>query len=142
MKFLGALKLRKFPYWYLIVIPALLYGLGIASNQAVLISNHEKFPVMMNAVMIAKDCDSSDYKPEELEPIPEVACIKGGEMIDLKHSIMGPNSHLKVLSDIFLVGGRSLSIGDMLLDLGEWLFRFSSVLWLALTVRKLASLVN
>jgi len=127
--------LRKFPYWYLIAIPVLLYCLGAASNQAVFVANHGKFPVAMNATWMSDKCSiDEDENPDH---IPASSCKKGGEMIDARHSVMGPNSHLKVLSDIFNFGSHIYSIGDGLLQLGEWLLTFCPFMWVALTIRKL-----
>jgi hypothetical protein len=127
--------LRRFPYWYLLVIPVLLFGLGIASNQAVLVANHGKFPVAMNAAWMDKMCTL----PEDVDPadVPASSCANGGEMIDMTHSVMGPNSHLKMLSDIFPLGHAIYSVGDGLLSLGDWLLSFTPIMWLALTIRKL-----
>ncbi len=126
--------LRKFPYWYLILIPVLLFGLGVASNQAVLVANHGKFPVMLNAAWSERMCSvPADVDPSD---IPASSCMKGGEMIDKTHSVMGPNSHLKFLADIFPIGSI-YSIGDGLIALGEWLLSFCPYMWLALVIRKL-----
>jgi len=129
--------LRRFPYWYLIAVPILLICLGIGSNQAVLVANHGKFPVMANAAWVDMYCSAKDADPEELASTPPSSCVNGGEMLDETHSIMGPNSHLKVLADIFPLGHAIYSIGDGLLYLGFWLFSFSPYMWLALTIRKL-----
>jgi hypothetical protein len=131
--------LRKFPYWYLIAVPALLFGLGVVSNQSVLVANHGKFPVMLSQGMYYKYCTPQS---EEDEDAPSISCIKGGEMIDETHSVMGPNSHLKVLSDIIPIGSTIYSIGDGLLELGSWLLSYTLIAWLFLTIRKLATLVN
>lgn len=128
--------LRKFPYWYLIVVPVLLFCLGVLSNQAVLVANHGKFPVMMNPAWTEAKCSLKNVDPDLIPLIPANHCSKGGEMIDRTHSIMGPNSHLKALADIFPLGAI-YSIGDGLLYLGEWLLSFSPFMWLALTLRKL-----
>jgi hypothetical protein len=139
--------LRKFPYWYLLVIPILLFGLGVASNQAVLVANHGKFPVMLNASWMSKMCTippAPDTDDEEtlaeykaaVAAIPASSCRKGGEMIDRTHSVMGPNSHLKALSDIFPLDGI-YSIGDGMIYLGEWLLEYTPLMWLALALRKL-----
>jgi len=98
--------LRRFPYWYLLVIPVLLICLGITSNQAVLVANHGKFPVMMNPAWVDKMCT---VPPEVANPksdsdfdwmfkvrsiatpkpyIPPSNCKAGGQMIDMTHSIM------------------------------------------------------
>ena len=131
--------LRKFPYWYLIAIPALLFSLGIVSNQAVLVANHGKFPVMLSEGMHYKYCHVA---PVELVEIPDISCAKGGQMLDETHSVMGPNSHLKALSDIIPIGSSIYSIGDGFITLGLWLLSFTPIAWLFLTMRKLASLIN
>lgn len=131
--------LRKFPYWYLIAIPVLLTSMGIASNQAVLVANHGKFPVMLNQTWkdhfcrLGPDEDASDYIP--------ASCKVGGEMLDDVHSVMGPNSHLKVLADIFPLGHDIFSIGDGFISLGLWLLSFTPIAWLFLTLKKLAALI-
>jgi hypothetical protein len=132
--------LRKFPYWYLIAVPALLFGLGVASNQAVFLANHGKFPVMLNEAGDERVCTTTSQ--EIFNTTPKSSCLHGGQMIDYRHSVMGPNSHLKVLSDIFPEQGYTYSIGDGLLALSGWLFHFTPIMWLILTIRKLAILVN
>jgi hypothetical protein len=134
--------LRKFAYWYLIVVPALILGLGIASNQLVLVANHGKFPVMMNEIQMEKFCSLADVDPADVPQIPAAACMKGGEMIDPVHSVMGPNSHLKALADIFPLGRNIYSVGDGLIYLGLWLLSFTPYMWLALTIRKVYALLN
>lgn len=146
--------LRRFPYWYLVAVPALLFGLGVLSNQAVLVANHGKFPVMLNPAWMSKMCSLPTIESEGIDPddketiaefnkliaqIPASSCRKGGEMIDKTHSVMGPSSHLKILSDIFPLGSI-YSIGDAGIHLGEWLLEFSPFMWLALTLRKMYAL--
>lgn len=127
--------LRRFPYWYLIAIPLLMFSMGVASNQLVLVANHGKFPVMINEVTQEEMCTADvDIDPDS---IPSNACDKGGQFLDGTHSIMGPNSHLKILSDIFPLGGAVFSIGDAFIFLGEWLLSFTPAMWLALTIRKM-----
>ncbi len=132
--------LRKFPYWWLIVLPLLLTGLGIASNQSVLIANHGKFPVMMSEGNMAKYCTADTA--DDVALAPAVSCLRGGQMIDEVHSVMGSNSHLKALSDIIPLGQAIYSVGDGLITLGFWLLSFTPIAWLFLTIRKLATLVN
>jgi len=135
-------KLRKFPYWYLIAIPVLSIFLGSASNQAVKVANHGKFPVMINQSFYSEFCViPPDADPELVATIPASSCYKGGDMLDKEHSIMGPNSHLKALADIFPLGDSIYSVGDGFINFGEWMLTFSPLAWLFLTVRKLYSLV-
>lgn len=142
--------LRKFPYWYLLAVPVLLIGLGAASNQAVLVANHGKFPVMLNDAQVSRFCEDDRDTEQKLikrdfsvldSSVPDVACIKGGQFLDPVHSIMGKNSNLKALADVFNLGDGLYSIGDFGIMLGEFFSTFTFYMWIALTVRKLATLV-
>ena len=86
-------------------------------------------------------CSSKHIAPMRLLQIPDASCVNDGQFIDETHSIMGPNSRLKPLADIFPVGDGTYSIGDGLLFLAEWMFVFAPFVWLALTIKKLASLI-
>lgn len=112
-------------YLYLIIVPVLLVILGFCSNQAVLISNHGKFPVMLNEAEWAQIYnDTGDPKTSQY--------VK-----DTKHSIMGKNSHLSALADIFDVGFGWASLGDGLYVVGWWLLPYALVAWFTLIFRKL-----
>jgi hypothetical protein len=128
--------LRRFPYWYLLVIPVLVYYLGAGCNQAVFLANAGKFPVRMNAAWMDMKCSTKGMDPDEIADIPPSSCKVGGEMIDDRHSVMGPNSNLKFLADIFNFRGI-YSVGDGLLMLGEWLMSFCPFMWMGLALRKL-----
>lgn len=132
--------LRKFPYWYLIVVPILLFCLGVASNQSVLVANHGKFPVMLSEGAYYQYCTA--HSEEDEATAPAISCIKGGQMIDPVHSVMGPNSHFKVLSDIIPLGSAIYSIGDGLIELGLFLLGYTPIMWLALVLRKIYTQVN
>jgi hypothetical protein len=100
--------LRKTLLW-LLLAPYAVWGLGLASNQAVLIANHDKFPVMVNAVKLAKIIDP------EFIPVT----VQTG-MIDDTHCIMmTAQTHLNFLADIFDLGHGIYSVGDFLLMAGE-----------------------
>jgi len=75
-------------------------GLGTASNQAVKIANHDKFPVLDNGYHYQVNDDG---------------------MMDDEHCVMTSETRLNALADIFDFEGKTLSIGDMLLNLGDWL---------------------
>jgi hypothetical protein len=153
--------LSKVPYWYLIAIPLLSIGLGAASNQAVLVANWDKFPVMLNNEQIAEKCQPP-APPENifqlLNPIVPIrklnhstslfearpahfdaqACAAGGDFFDGDdvHVIMHKQSKLKWLADVFNFGGDIYSIGDGGIELGSWLLSWTPIAWLALIVRK------
>jgi hypothetical protein len=149
------MKLPKIPYAELIYIPVFLILLGAASNQVVLIANHDKFPVMVNAKKLemftarpcAPDSDDMSLKYRGLFwrsqiTVKQVACVThkdlGSEgMIDDVHCVMSRSNHLKGLSDIFDLKDAIYSVGDGLLMLGEELLSFTSIMWLALVLRKL-----
>ena len=129
----------KFPYWYLLVIPILLYSLGVVSNQVVLIANHGKFPVLLNEAKLTKFCPS----PDEIDPkYRKIACASdgsGGKYIDLTHVVMDDTSRLKLLSDVIDLHSEIVSIGDVLIFLGDFLGGILPVMWLGLILRKLMS---
>jgi len=137
---------RKFPYLYLLAIPLLLILLGTASNQAVLIANHGKFPVMLNEAQYSHFCSAPEDEEMKFSvtdsSISPMSCTEGGQFIDDVHSVMGKNSHLKALSDIFNLKVAIYSIGDFLLMLGYWLLSFSWISYITLVVRRLATLIE
>jgi len=150
--------LSKIPYWYLIAIPLLITFLGIASNQAVLIANGDKFPVLYNNEKIHVSCQTPEAKPAPdflslilgpprarpsiLEPQPAPIdldpnlCQNGGKFLDDTHVIMSKDSHLKILSDIIDFHTATYSIGDGLLAFGEWMWEWAGISWLTLVIRK------
>lgn len=134
--------LRKFPYWQLLAIPVLLFGLGAGSNQIVLVANHGTFPVMVNKVDIVKMCHDASDVPPVLQGIACTTDGKGGEYLDPVHVIMTPESRLKPLADIFNLGDGIYSIGDFLLMLSFGMVPFAPIAWLVLTLRRLASLIS
>jgi hypothetical protein len=112
--------LRVTMLWVLLV-PHAVYFLGAASNQAVLIANHDKFPVMIT-------------------PEREAAETEGGMWPhDNAHCVMTPQTHLNFLADIFDMRVYTESIGDMMLEFGVWLNTFAPFVWAALVIRKLYS---
>lgn len=147
--------LKKLPYWYLIAIPLLATLLGAASNQAVLIANGDKFPVLYNNEKIHVSCQTPDANAEEnpldillgvpsktsiLKPQPALSdpdlCQNGGKFLDDTHVIMDKDSHLKILSDIIDMHEATYSVGDGLLEFGEWMWSWSVIAWLVLVIRK------
>jgi hypothetical protein len=143
--------LKKTPYWYLIAIPLLCTFIGAGSNQAVLIANGGKFPVLVNQEQIAQMCTpDTDDKDDSLAKIvqhlkhedskisaPDAnTCANGGEFLDAVHTIMQPTDHFKFLADVFNLRVAIFSIGDFLLMLGDWIWAWSSIAWVVLVLRK------
>lgn len=111
--------LRATSLWVLL-LPYAFTLVGAASNQVVLIANHDKFPVMLNASKEA-----------------EVVAADG--MIDDTHCLMTRQTHLNALADIFDLKDAIYSIGDFILMAGEWLSTFCFFVWLALAVKKITT---
>jgi hypothetical protein len=138
--------MRKIPYAWLLWVPLLLIFSGILSNQICLISNHDRFPVMVNARKMAGMVQpvkhtklpfafNTSITHQEIEAAPKDLGPDG--MLDTIHCLMVPGSHLKALADIFDFGISTMSIGDLLISLGEWLLTITPIMWLTLILRKL-----
>jgi hypothetical protein len=124
---------------YLLAIPLLTFMLGVASNQAVLIANHDKFPVLLNDRKLAKFVEAdakedSDFFARRTMP---ARVVNGAVMIDDVHCNMTKETHLNTLADIFDMHDAIYSVGDFLIELGSWLLGFAPVLFLFDVSRKL-----
>jgi hypothetical protein len=103
---------------WILLLPGALFFLGAASNQAVLIANHDKFPVLLNQQKTDK------------------ASADGYGLIDDTHCLMTRQTHLNALADIFDFKEAIYSIGDLMMELAGWL-SFLPFVWLALVINKL-----
>jgi hypothetical protein len=104
---------------WILLLPVIATVIGAASNQAVLIANGDKFPVLMNpSIMAQQNVDSNG-------------------MLDNEHCVMTHSTHLNALADIFDTHDAWISVGDILIELGSWLAGFCPFIWLALVVQKL-----
>ena len=122
---------------YLLAIPVLFTFLGAASNQVVLIANHDTFPVMVNAKKLQEMTEPREQKAINFnKPIP---AFETGDtvMLDDVHCVMTSDTHLNFLADVFDLGDI-YSIGDFLLMLGGWAFHFAPFLFVFDVARKLA----
>jgi hypothetical protein len=136
----------SFPYWKILAVPLLLFFLGAASNQAVLVANHGKFPVMLNEyreALVHKHQSAADSDEEKKLTknkrsfsVLDTQAPSDGQFIDDVHTIMGPNSRLKILADIFDMHDGIYSIGDFLIILGMFLWQYAPITWCVLVVRK------
>lgn len=104
-------KFRRLKLW-IIAIPLLLILLGAASNQLVIIANHDKFPVLLNGV-VGSGLEAGQMLPDD--PV---------------HCMMGPATHLNFLGDIFDMHDGWYSIGDAALFTGYWLWNYCPAVWL------------
>ena len=100
--------LRAASLWILL-LPYAVGLTGAASNQLVLIANHDTFPVMMNSYAAA-------------HVMPEGIDEEG-------HVLMTSQTHLNFLADVFDFHDGWMSIGDLLLMLGSWLSTFCPFVW-------------
>ena len=123
---------------YLLAIPVLFTFLGAASNQVVLIANHDTFPVMVNAKKLQEMTEPREQKSRlRYKPIP---ALETGDtvMIDDVHCNMTSETHLNFLADVFDLHNAIYSIGDFMLMLGEWFGVFAPFVFVFDTTRKLA----
>jgi hypothetical protein len=126
---------------WILLGPYVILGLGAVSNQAVLIANHDKFPVMVNARKLDVMLNPSPPGPLAtllgiLEPAPKGD--KGEDrMIDDIHCVMTPVTHLNFLADIFDLHNATYSIGDLLMILGEQIGSFTPIIWGTLIFKKI-----
>lgn len=97
---------------YLLMVPTALFYAGAGMNQAVLVANGGKFPVMVNDRAIA---------------------FFGGEdehgMMDVVHCRMTDETRLNALADWINLKATVMSPGDLLIALGEYLGQFSTAVW-------------
>jgi hypothetical protein len=117
--------LRKTALWILLT-PLAFTFLGVVSNQTVLWANHDTFPVSIN---IAKAHQFAD---------PDAITLPDGTvMLDSVHCIASSKTHLNLLADVLDFHDRYVSVGDLSLDLGEYLGTFMPFVWGALVIIKL-----
>lgn len=147
--------LKKNHVW-LILAPVLLTILGAASNQAVLIANHGKFPVMLNEKQesVLEEKHEKEAAAEEKPKADANENVKGfrisntsigtdeiknGQFLDNVHSVMGPNSRLKALADVFNL--RNIySVGDFLIIGSNFFFPYLVLVFLGLHALRYQSL--
>jgi hypothetical protein len=144
--------LRK-TYGWLVLAPLLMIVLGIASNQAVLIANHGKFPVMLNERQVMKleqaqqkhdaeakmPKDDPDTSKFSIANTGKTTRLWNGQFMDDVHSVMGPNSRLKFMADIFDLG-NIYSVGDGFIIISQFFFPYLVLICLGLNALNYASL--
>jgi len=96
---------------WILAIPLLIGVAGAASNQLVLIANHDKFPVMLN-----------EHKRAAYEP-------DSNGMLDDEHVVMTSATHLNFLADYLDFKSEIESPGDLLLELADYLTPFAPLVW-------------
>ena len=125
-------------FLWILLAPYIVTGLGAASNQAVLIANHDKFPVMVNAVKLDEFSGPKIDIVTVLTGTPSAEKPKPTDAtyIDDIHIVMTSDTHLNALADIFDFHSAIYSIGDFGLMLGEWMSGFCPFVFLALVFNK------
>jgi hypothetical protein len=122
---------------YLLAVPALIFFMGAASNQVVLIANNDTFPVLVNDLKLkAMTAPEAPADFNFFVPAP-VLKMDGVVMLDDTHCNMTSKTHLNALADIFDMKDAIYSIGDFMLMLGSWLWSFAPPLFVFDVVRKL-----
>lgn len=123
---------------YILAVPVLFTLLGAASNQVVLIANHDSFPVMLNDKKL-QEMTEPEEKPTNIQfakPMPAFEA-NGTVMLDDVHCVMTHKTHLNALADIFDMKDAIYSIGDFSLMLGDWFWAFAPFVFVFDVVRKL-----
>jgi hypothetical protein len=103
---------------WIIIAPWGFIWTGAALNQVCLIANWTTFPVMSNVTQAGK------VDPQT-------------GMMDRIHVAMSKETHLNFLGDIFFVGDGTESVGDILLNIGEWMNTWAPFVWAVLVSQRL-----
>ena len=134
--------LRKTALWIL-AVPVLFLALGIASNQAVLAANHDRFPVMWNSykaaslvLSIEKATESDDPDVAEQAAFDLEALHEYGYLDDT-HVLMTGKTRLNFLADWIDLKSATYSLGDFAIDAGEWGLEYCPFLWFGVAVARL-----
>ena len=109
-------KFLRRTWLWIIAIPVMLIMLGAFSNQLVLWANHDTFPVLANPIVV--------------ERMGGVLVFEGKSYLDFVHVVMTPQTHLNFLADVFDFGRAYLLVGDLLLDLGDYLMQYAFAIWM------------
>ena len=131
------LKILRSSFLWVLLAPFAVQGIGAASNQAVLIANHDTFPVMVNPVKLdeLRPKGQDSLIAEIFGPV-KPAEVADDSMIDAVHCVMTDQTHLNFLADVFDMHDAIYSIGDFGLMLGEWMQSFCPFVFLALVFNK------
>jgi hypothetical protein len=129
--------LRKTALW-IIAVPLLCFFLGAASNQAVLVANHDKFPVMWNDAKVnlyrLEATQAAEAGNEDAQIA--LALLEHGYLDDT-HCLMTKRTRLNALADWIDLKSATYSPGDLLVELGETGMEYAPFIWAALVIGRL-----
>jgi hypothetical protein len=132
--------LKKTALW-IVAIPVLCWVLGAASNQVVLVANHDRFPVMVNdykVTQLAIEMETVANSDSDRAPDAALAleALQKEGFLDHTHVVMTKHTHLNFLADWIGVGGV-YSIGDLLLGAGEQGLDPALLIWITVVIGRL-----
>ena len=110
---------------WILLLPYSFVFLGAASNQLVFWANNDTFPVKVNLV-----------KAQHTAP-DAIRLADGTIMLDDVHCLMTNKTHLNLLADNWDFHDEIDSIGDLLLEAGEWLSGFCIFVWITIVIGRL-----
>ena len=138
--------LRKTALWIL-AVPVLFLALGIASNQAVLVANHDRFPVMWNSYKAASyelsiekeaaDAEDSGDEAAQIQAAFDLEALTTQGYLGDTHVLMTSKTHLNFLADWIDLKSVTYSLGDLAIDAGDWGLKYCPFLWFGIAVGRL-----
>lgn len=129
--------LRKTALW-IVAVPLLSLGLGAGLNQAVLIANHDKFPVIQNDAKVnLYRLAASKAADEGNEEAGVALVLLDHGYLDDTHVIMTHDTKLNWLADWIDVHYGTYSPGDLLIGLGERGNTYAPFIWAFVVAGKL-----
>lgn len=103
--------MKKIPYWYFLLLPTLLFVLGVLMNKLVIAANGGQMPVLWPG-----------------------GCTEEG--FDLLHTCMTKATRYRFLADWIVSHDDVSSPGDYLIDFYEFTFRPFFIIWAVLMIQK------
>lgn len=117
---------------YILIAPTVLWITGASMNQAVLIANGGKFPVIVNDKLANETQTEGLFGGKVDNPFH---VDEDGYMDDELHCRMTAETHLNWLADYINLRTGIYSPGDMLLELSEFLAAYSLLVWVTLALK-------
>lgn len=133
--------LRKTALWILLA-PAVVFGVGLFCNQAVLVANNDQFPVMWNSYKVkgyerAVEAVVEEDEDTAAEAQADLDALWSEGFIDDTHVVMSKKTHLNFLGDWIDLKEATYSPGDALLEAGEFGLTYAPAVWLTVAVQRL-----